>query len=81
MNLFYSPLFQVYVLGRNLERPFKTALPNPMTAPGAAPVNEATETEEKSEIPDDVEEKDDDIEDDEDSEAEYDDAYDSDDED
>jgi hypothetical protein len=94
MNLIYSPLFQVYVLGRNLERPFKTALPNPMTAPGAAPVSEAAETEEKSEIPADVEEKDDDTEDDEDSEpedseaedseaedddAEDDDAYDSDD--
>ena len=25
LNLFYSPLFQIYVLGRNLERPFKTA--------------------------------------------------------
>mmetsp|Transcript_1998 Transcript_1998/g.3284 ORF Transcript_1998/g.3284 Transcript_1998/m.3284 type:complete len:457 (+) Transcript_1998:68-1438(+) len=25
MNLIYSPLFQVYVLGRNLERPFKAA--------------------------------------------------------
>ena len=24
LNIFYSPLFQVYVLGRNLERPFKT---------------------------------------------------------
>ena len=23
VNLFYSPLFQIYVLGRNLERPFK----------------------------------------------------------
>ena len=23
MNLYYSPLFQVYILGRNLERPFK----------------------------------------------------------
>ena len=29
LQLFYHPLFQVYVLGRNLERPFKTA-------PGAA---------------------------------------------
>jgi hypothetical protein len=29
LNLVYSPLFQVYVLGRNLERPFKAAT-NPM---------------------------------------------------
>ena len=29
MNLVYSPLFQVYVLGRNLERPFKPPV-NPM---------------------------------------------------
>ena len=29
MNLAYSPLFQVYVLGRNLERPFKPPV-NPM---------------------------------------------------
>jgi len=29
MNLAYSPLFQVYVLGRNLERPFKPPA-NPM---------------------------------------------------
>ena len=29
LNLLYSPLFQIYVLGRNLERPFK-APPNPM---------------------------------------------------
>ena len=30
MNLIYSPLFQVYVLGRNLERPFKAAAGNSM---------------------------------------------------
>ena len=29
LNLVYSPLFQIYVLGRNLERPFKAAT-NPM---------------------------------------------------
>jgi hypothetical protein len=29
VNLVYSPLFQVYVLGRNLERPFKQPV-NPM---------------------------------------------------
>merc|ERR1712051_113213 len=27
LNLVYSPLFQVYVLGRNLERPFVTPTP------------------------------------------------------
>jgi hypothetical protein len=30
-NLIYSPLFQVYILGRNLERPFKSPVTtNPM---------------------------------------------------
>jgi len=33
-NLVYSPLFQVYVLGRNLERPFKSKNAPP-TSPGA----------------------------------------------
>ena len=27
LNLVYSPLFQVYILGRNLERPFKPPIP------------------------------------------------------
>lgn len=32
MNMAYSPLFQVYVLGRNLERPFKSpAMPNQLS--------------------------------------------------
>lgn len=30
MNLVYSPLWQVYVLGRNLERPFKVGGANPL---------------------------------------------------
>lgn len=30
LNLIYSPLFQVYILGRNLERPFNMKRPNPM---------------------------------------------------
>jgi hypothetical protein len=37
INLFYSPLFQVYVLGRNLERPFVN--------PAAKRVQDATVTE------------------------------------
>lgn len=39
MNLVYSPLFQVYVLGRNLERPFK---------PPGNPMMEALQKEEES---------------------------------
>lgn len=48
LNLVYSPLFQVYVLGRNLERPFKT--PSPM-GPGANPFapNESQEGDEDEE--------------------------------
>ena len=43
INLIYSPLFQVYVLGRNLERPFKQP-PNPM----AEAQKRAQETAEKA---------------------------------
>ena len=33
IQLFYNPLFQVYVMGRNLERPFKSP-PKPIVPPG-----------------------------------------------
>uniref|UniRef100_A0A7S4VV48 Uncharacterized protein n=3 Tax=Ditylum brightwellii TaxID=49249 RepID=A0A7S4VV48_9STRA len=43
-NLIYSPLFQVYVLGRNLERPFKSA--NPMAEKVEAMKKQQQEEEE-----------------------------------
>eukprot|EP00984_Skeletonema_dohrnii_P015902 scaffold6981_cov118-Skeletonema_dohrnii-CCMP3373.AAC.8 len=39
MNMVYSPLFQVYVLGRNLERPFKS--------PGSSMMDALQQTEEE----------------------------------
>ena len=52
VNLIYSPLFQVYGLGRNLERPFKSppGKPNPFQAP------ETTETVAESDSESSVEE-------------------------
>jgi hypothetical protein len=49
MNLLYSPLFQVYVLGRNLERPFKSqhaAMAEKMKTQGN---HEQTDTDEEEE--------------------------------
>lgn len=50
MNLFYNPLFQVYVIGRNLERPFKSPPPpQPMiNPPGAAGTQQPDDTETES---------------------------------
>ena len=36
LNLIYHPLFQVYILGRNLERPFKTSRSLPGMPPDAS---------------------------------------------
>lgn len=52
MQLIYNPLFQVYVLGRNLERPFKTApsaAQKMMEAQQQQKENEAAETAEDGE--------------------------------
>ena len=81
LQLFYNPLFQVYVLGRNLERPFKNpAVFKPPTEGEAEveTVEEGTEAatedaeesaeEEKEEESDDEEEDSDDDEDDSDDE-------------
>lgn len=45
MNMVYSPLFQVYVLGRNLERPFKMTS---SVGGGNNPLMEALQKEEES---------------------------------
>ena len=52
INLVYSPLFQVYVLGRSLERPFKTqaAVMQQAAAEAAAAAEEDNETSESSEV-------------------------------
>ncbi|GAX23664.1 hypothetical protein FisN_12Hh238 [Fistulifera solaris] len=59
-NLIYSPLFQVYGLGRNLERPFKT--PSPLTRMHESQVPETetisvTDTEEEAEVVEDENEE------------------------
>jgi hypothetical protein len=57
-NLFYSPLFQIYVLGRNLERPFKNPAMKRMEEQAeeqAAADAAAQQTEETAEEEDTVE--------------------------
>ncbi|GAX15065.1 hypothetical protein FisN_12Lh238 [Fistulifera solaris] len=52
-NLIYSPLFQVYGLGRNLERPFKTPSPLTRMQECQVPATETisvTDTEEEVEV-------------------------------
>jgi hypothetical protein len=52
-NLIYSPLFQVYGLGRNLERPFKTPSPLTRMQESQVPATETisvTDTEEEVEV-------------------------------
>eukprot|EP00592_Proboscia_alata_P001561 CAMPEP_0194370064 /NCGR_PEP_ID=MMETSP0174-20130528/18405_1 /TAXON_ID=216777 /ORGANISM="Proboscia alata, Strain PI-D3" /LENGTH=363 /DNA_ID=CAMNT_0039147351 /DNA_START=173 /DNA_END=1264 /DNA_ORIENTATION=- len=68
VSLIYSPLFQIYVLGRNLERPFKTGL-------GAGLKAALGQQEEAKEETDGgkIEEEDDDIEEESDEEGEEDD--------
>jgi hypothetical protein len=75
MNLGFSPLFQVYVLGRNLERPFKTPVSaaQKMADAAAATASEQTEevivaSEEKAEEDEEQEEENDEDEQEEDSE-------------
>lgn len=83
-NLVYSPLFQVYVLGRNLERPFKPP-PNPMMDALQQEQQKQEEDAEEGDTDDktvDVEEEDggSDDEQGDDQAADGDDEYDSDDE-
>ena len=72
MNLYYSPLFQVYVLGRNLERPFKNPTMSKLMAADTTtipedeePATDATkvvEEEEDEESEDSNDEEEDDVE-------------------
>jgi hypothetical protein len=73
LNLVFNPLFQVYVLGRNLERPFKTAVSAAQKMADAAAASEQTEEvtvaadeEEKAEEDEEQEEENDEKEDSED---------------
>lgn len=75
MNMVYSPLFQVYVLGRNLERPFKNPAMKtpPIVRAGEDDASTTTETtdttiDEDSDPPADEEESEEES-DDEDSDA------------
>ncbi|CAJ1952414.1 unnamed protein product [Cylindrotheca closterium] len=71
MQLVYHPLFQVYILGRNLERPFKTQMTAAQKMMEAqkeqAEKGEATEEEEiENDEEEEVEEEDQDVEEEED---------------
>ena len=50
MNLVYSPLFQVYVLGRNLERPFKNPAMQKYENAAMATVEDAANKESPSDV-------------------------------
>jgi hypothetical protein len=51
INMVYSPLFQVYVMGRNLERPFPNPnLKKPAVSPDDAPESPETTTESESSL-------------------------------
>jgi len=83
MQLIYHPLFQVYVLGRNLERPFKTqmtAAQKMMEAQKEAEKGEADEDEAETEAEDEEEEEENE-EEEEDDDADDDEADDDEDED
>ena len=78
VQLVYSPLFQVYILGRNLERPFKTAAMMRMeqmkkNAPPTTDDQATEETDDDEQVgltEEDEEEDDDDDDEEEESEAE-----------
>jgi hypothetical protein len=55
MNLYYSPLFQVYIMGRNLQRPFKNPVMSKLM--DSATGEPGGETEEDSESSVSVEEE------------------------
>jgi hypothetical protein len=92
MNLYYSPLFQVYVLGLHLERPFKNPTATDTTAAETDTSDTAEETttddddeettvveDDEEETEDDDEEDDDDADDDDDDDTDDDDTDDDDD--
>ena len=66
MNLYYSPLFQVYVLGRNLERPFKNPTMSKLMEDKATSEDDAN----ASDVTDDDDAEDDDNDDDDDDHEE-----------
>lgn len=68
MNLFYSPLFQVYILGRNLKRPFANPRMNGLMEKAAESAGIKTDLNDESEGNQDEED------DEEDSEVENDDV-------
>lgn len=70
LNLLYSPLFQVYVLGRNLERPFKMNKPNPLAERAEQLKNEKLEAEKEDDEENDEEDAEDEESDDEESDDE-----------
>jgi hypothetical protein len=74
LNLVYSPLFQVYVLGRNLERPFKTPVSAAQKMAGAA----SEETEEETVAADEEEKAEEDEEQEEEKDEEKEDGEDDD---
>lgn len=56
LNLVYSPLFQVYMMGRNLERPFKNPASKGLDALAGKGAADAVEEEEEVEIDVEVDE-------------------------
>jgi hypothetical protein len=84
LNLVYNPLFQVYVMGRNLERPFKTPVSPAQKMADAAAASDVTEevtvAAEKAEEDDEKKEENDEDEEKEDGEDDGEDAEESNDE-
>lgn len=63
LNLVYSPLFQVYVLGRNLERPFKPPIPAMMGNNDVADENSTDEVDaDEQSVDEDQSEKEEELE-------------------
>jgi len=79
MQLVYNPLFQIYVMGRNLERPFKS--PEVFKDPRAAAEETTTTEEGEAETKDDEEEEEESSDDDEEEDGSDGDEDDGDDED
>lgn len=80
-NLYYSPLFQVYVLGRNLERPFKNPNMSKLLPGGGEESADDGEEGADTAVDDEEEDEDDDEDDEEEDEDEEDDEDDDDEED
>jgi hypothetical protein len=80
LNLVYHPLFQVYVLGRNLERPFKNPSTKALTGEEETESTDEIETETQENADDDEEEDEVDDSEDESSSKDEDETSDDDDE-